>query len=654
MKKLFYIFILCFIQIVCLGQNTDDNVEYDPRTGLPIEKKTEFLSDSVKLPQIKHYRKTWQWAHEGVYRKETTLDTTYDDIHNYNYIFRNSVANTYLANFPSPYESDIFILRAPEEDFFALTNIRAYLFKPVDALLYNTTTPFTQLNYFSGGGKGKNETVLDIWHTQNIRPYWNAGMRYNLISSNGRYMNQKAKAYNFSVFSSYEKERLAISFFLNQNNGTFNENGGITDPYYIRDTTMKAEDIPVNLSNVRNTYRNFNFYLQMQYNIGKKKDIFLPNDTTYSYPAKVVVTASVEDNVHRFREEAVNTDFFPNTYIDSVSNIDIQENKVFDLSTKFILNEHPKYKYLPGIYAGLDFKYLKYDERTSLDTIYNQGTDKYSGTWLTAGIFNVDSAAIFTYDVAGKLGLLGHYAGNFRLDGFMRQYLNKNKNSYVRVDALFELKSVNHFFSRYIGNHDIWVTNLNPVKTINAEAKYVNTRLRTEFGIGLNNTIDYVYFNDQNLPDQASNILVLTAWAKQKFRAGRHFHFDQTVYYQKSSDENVLSLPALSVHSHNYYNNQLFNKALELNIGIDLFYNTRFYADKYSPSTMQFYNQDTEKTGNYPKIDVFMNFRIKRAVLFAKYEHVNYYLTNGNYFSALDYPINPAMFKFGIRWNFFD
>lgn len=69
---------------------------------------------------------------------------------------------------------------------------------------------------------------------------------------------------------------------------------------------------------------------------------------------------------------------------------------------------------------------------------------------------------------------------------------------------------------------------------------------------------------------------------------------------------------------------------------------------------MQFYSQRTEKTGGYPKFDIFLDFRIKRATLFLKYEHLNYYVTNGNYFSALDYPINPAMFKFGLKWNFFD
>lgn len=59
------------------------------------------------------------------------------------------------------------------------------------------------------------------------------------------------------------------------------------------------------------------------------------------------------------------------------------------------------------------------------------------------------------------------------------------------------------------------------------------------------------------------------------------------------------------------------------------------------PSIMQFYNQRERKTGNYPKLDVFLNLRIKRADIFVKYEHINYLLKNhGDFFSAADYPIN--------------
>ena len=650
MKNLAYILFLCIWGLPSFAQIAD-NAQFGDNDN----NRSPFADrDSVPQQNVEHFRRTWRWAHDGVYRQDVPLDTTLDNIHNYNYIFKKSVANTYLANFPSPYISDIFINRAPDQDFFALTNIRAYLYRPVDALYFNTTTPFTQLTYFTGGGKGKNETLLDVWHTQNIRPFWNAGFRYNLISSDGRYMNQKSKAYNFSLFSSYEYERLAISFFLNQNNGKFIENGGITVKKYIRDTTINAENIPVNLSNTSNSYRNFNFYAQVQYNIGKPKEVITPTDTTITYPAKALFSATIEDNIHRFKEANVNRDFFPVTYLDTVTSLDIQSDKIYEITTKFVVNEHPKHKYLPGVYAGLNYKYLDYSGRTSLDTVNNYGKKKYSGIWLTGGLFNVDSTAIFNFDASARLCLIGDYVGNFTIEGFIQQYFNKNRNSYVKVDALIESKAVNPFFSNYIGNHDYWENNFNNIKTLNIQGRYVNEKLRTEVGIAWSNIIDYVYFDTTSMPVQSSKtLMVLTAWGKQNFKAG-NFHFDQTVYFQKSTQEDILSLPVIALYSHNYYENTFFKKALKFCVGIDLFYNTKFYADKYKPSSMQFYNQRDEKTGGYPKVDVFIDFAIKRAHLFLKYEHLNYYFTNGEYFSALNYPINPAMFKFGLKWNFFD
>ncbi len=92
-----------------------------------------------------------------------------------------------------------------------------------------------------------------------------------------------------------------------------------------------------------------------------------------------------------------------------------------------------------------------------------------------------------------------------------------------------------------------------------------------------------------------------------------------------------------------------------LQFGIDVFYHTKFYSDNYMPSIMQFYNQRKHKTGNYPKIDVFLDLNIKRAHIFVKYEHLNYPLKkHGDFFSAADYPINPGMLKFGIQWDFFN
>lgn len=656
MKKIISIFILTFLHLICLAQSEfDDYNSYNDEHGMQ-----ESERDSVPQENVPHYRYTWKWMRNGVYPQEVPLDTLQDGIHNFNDIFKKSISNTYLGNFPSPYESNIFIERNAVEDFYPLTYLRSFLFMPEDAINFNTTTPYTRLKYFTGGGKGKAENMIDAWHSQNINPFWNIGARYHLISSDGRYANQKSKISNFSLFSSYERDRIVASFMFDQHKGEIRENGGIQDRTYVTDSIEKAENIQTWLGQdeVYNNFRIINFNVQGQYNIGKPKQVIHDKDTSEVYPAKAVLNIRTQNNRHKFEEGSINFDFYRHTYLDSTKTSDHYKSKMIDLSAKFIVNEHPKYKYLPGIYAGLDFKRDKYEQVINFDTISHtatEGSKNYMGTYITAGLFNINTNAMLNYDIAGRIGILGYYAGNFKVDGFISQALRKDKSSFLRADAKIELQSVNPFLDLYVGNHNIWDNDFKAIKTINLEGRYINKRLRTELGVGFTNIFSYVYFDSTIMPQQTSKtLIILSAWAKEVFHAG-HFYFDQSVYFQKSTQEDILSLPAIALYSHNYYQNHLFKRALQLQIGFDLYYNTKFYADNYAPAIMQFYNQRKYKTGNYPKADVFLNLNIKRAHIFVKYEHVNFHIKqHGNFFSAADYPINPAMLKFGIQWDFFD
>ena len=47
---------------------------------------------------------------------------------------------------------------------------------------FNTTRPFTELGYVLGS---RAEQTIEIFHTQNIRPHWNASINYRLINAPG-------------------------------------------------------------------------------------------------------------------------------------------------------------------------------------------------------------------------------------------------------------------------------------------------------------------------------------------------------------------------------------------------------------------------------------------------------------------------------------
>ncbi|NJO25216.1 MAG: putative porin, partial [Bacteroidia bacterium] len=65
---------------------------------------------------------------------------------------------------------------------------------------FNTTKPYTELNYTLGS---RVEQMIEVMHTQNIRPQWNASMQYRLINSPGFFKNQKTNHNNYLFTSWY-------------------------------------------------------------------------------------------------------------------------------------------------------------------------------------------------------------------------------------------------------------------------------------------------------------------------------------------------------------------------------------------------------------------------------------------------------------------
>ena len=160
------------------------------------------------------------------------------------------------------------------------------------------------------------------------------------------------------------------------------------------------------------------------------------------------------------------------------------------------------------------------------------------------------------------------------------------------------------------------------------------------------------------MPEQFNNNLKV-----MEISLSKEFNFwkitsSNTAVYQNISNEEVLSLPELSVVSSTWFEHMFNFKTtggqLLTMAGFDLRYNTAYFANAYMPALSSFYNQREKKLGNYPYIDVFLNVKLKRFRFYIKFEHVNSGWIDRNYVTVLHYPMNERNLNFGMSWTFYD
>ena len=63
---------------------------------------------------------------------------------------------------------------------------------------------------------------------------------------------------------------------------------------------------------------------------------------------------------------------------------------------------------------------------------------------------------------------------------------------------------------------------------------------------------------------------------------------------------------------------------------------------------------DEKLIGDYPYWDAFIQFKIQKARVFVRYQHVNEGWNGYRYYAAPNYPRNDRVFRVGASWRFFN
>lgn len=554
-------------------------------------------------------------------------------------------------------------LEAPEYKGFTYwpMNTRlAYMYHSDNSGFYNSDKAYSRVNYIGGAEK---ENVSDVVLARNFGPYFNVGFQFSRINSEGFYVRQLNSYSNIAVFSKlYSKDQKYLLLVNGAFNGNTNqESGGLSaDSLFESNTTNNRKLLPVNLQSAETRFRKRHAFVYQSYDIsGDNRDTIIKDSIVNINRMKegrvLRLAHTFEYNMYAFAYDDTDplSGYYDNVYLDSSITADSTRYRIMSNTFSLIyfgkdtINKTQKKNSL-----ALDFKW----DEAKISQVLGDTLDTLS---IQDGYTNLTAKLSWTYrgrvidftKVSGTYGVSGYNQGDMGVNALVGKQLGQFS---LALKANYLSQTPAYMYTNFSSNHFRWANSFNRSTSQNFGLDINWQKAGLQLSADYTNISKLVYLDTAAMPMQAtSGVNVLAASLGHYIELGV-FSFQTRGIFQNVSGADLLRLPAVLVHETIAYEDKWFKKKLHIRMGFDIFYNTSFYANAYNPSLMQFHLQDEKKIGNYPYIDFFFTFRIKKFRAFLKMEHINSGFMGYTYYYTPSYPAKDRAFKFGISWAFLD
>ncbi len=616
--------------------------------------------------------KSWKVYDYGAAIDSFRLDTLLKNYHDYLPVYKNSITSAYTGNYGGAYLDNDFYARNYHSEFYLFQTHDAYLLTPSKINYFNTTTPLTILDYSQSENKNRNnETRLNVLHSQNVTPKLNFTLRYDQAKSDGQYNFQENKNHFITLYSSYNSDKLDVYGGIIFNRIFNDENGGMQNDGDLGN--VESEYVVMRLTDAGSVYKNSYYFASGEYKLGTRdtsesKDSFRPF-------ASVIYSFLLSNNLRMFweGEEGDNSGFFPDSYMNPDFTRDsVRFRSVTNLiQLKFHESPQKKYSFGKRAFAGVELDRSSYAAPGYSQPIYpfhpgdydNNGysgpparwnTRSYSNIFVGGGIFR-RAGKFWNWNFNGRQYLTGFKAGQTELNGTISKPIHLLKDSlslFVIKGNLWNLRP-DYFQQDYFSNRVKWNNDLVNEQVMNASCSVITPGKHLDAGFRYSLINNFIYHDTLGIPAQTKNeLLILSAYLDKEFHLG-NFTLATHCSWQKASSVRFIHLPDLQARVLLSYD-MVLSKVLFVQLGADVRYNTRYYADAYQPATGFFYLQDEKMLGNYPYADAFANLKLKRTRVFFQYMNIGSLGLKPEYFTALHYPMNKATFRMGVAWSFYD
>lgn len=582
----------------------------------------------------------------------TLLDTNMNETEIFHQMYQKQRIFQDLGNIASAGRNAVY---TPFKEFGfnpAFNPYENYFPTPSTAKYYNTSTPFTELFFAQGA---KELLFLKATHAQNILPRWSAAIDYQRITSDGFFFlgqtsMQKTSMYNVHTNTRYfsKNKRYELIAHANWNYGYQQESGGIQNDSIFENLTGATKNVSVNLNYSKNAYNNRSIFVKQYYRFGSPIELINQEDTLYDFKTKAQLAYTIKtnetSNIFTSNGDTINP-LLPNQFLTQTA------NQTYD-----------------SLYSGL------LENNLSLQLIAND--DSTNKRFLSVGIahqvvsiaqplfsYNYQNVLVdaklrwdnlktntFSFGIYGAYAVTGYNNSDFKADAFIKYRLSGTEIS-AQVSTQRYRPEYNYY--RFTTNQFIWNNEFNQTQTHSQQLAVKTTKLRNNFSLKINHytVANNVYLGSSLTPEQDTKAASVWHIEATKTFQVKKFYFTHQLHWQHSNNTNI-PVPQIGGMIRYYYQTPIFSSILQ--IGVDVFYNSSYYAMGWSPASRMFYVQNHTKVGNYALVNPFINMQIKRAVIFFMYEHANQNIVNNGFYNTPHYPISLTSFRMGVRWRMYN
>lgn len=542
------------------------------------------------------------------------------------------------------------------------------------ARFFNTTRPYSELNYQLAA---RSEQMIELMHTQNIKPNWNFLFQYRLINSPGIFKNQKTNHNNYLITSRFESinKRYNNYFILAGNKIQAGESGGLVDTAdFLNDPDYSDRfAIPTKIGGDQGLNRNFfstdvgtgNRYtettilLRQQYDFGKKDSLVTDSTVIPLFFPRVRFehTFTYSQRKYMFRDFIGDSTYYKDYYeiilrlpVDTVERKDQWKEFVNDFS----IYQFPDAKNLHQfIKLGAAIQNIKQE--------MPQGNNYYN-IFGHAEYRNRSRNQKWDIQLNGKFYFAGLNATDYQAYATLQRSTGGKRPGFAQLGfenvnrtPSFIFNEQSHFY--LLGG----ATDFKKENTTHLFASLYQPSLRLKLSGDYYLLTNYTYITDYYQLNQYSSLFnVLRISAQKTFKIGKRWNWHADVYFQQVVGEAPVNLPLIFTRHRVGYEGNFGLKNLDIAIGVEGRYHTPYKADAYSPLLGQFFFQDNIRVDNpMPDLAAFVHFRIRSFKAYLRAENLNtaevtsdgFGFTNNNQYVP-GYPYPGFMIRFGIYWSF--